>query len=117
MEVTPRNLLDVRKVFRMNLFMFIMLFTIGSLIAALLTEAFKKALDEQGIVYSTNFLALIMAGIVGIAGTIAAYIILGIPFDPVGIICIVFMAIAIWVGAMIGYDKVKQLLDQIAELH
>lgn len=100
----------------MNLFMFIMLFTIGSLIAALLTEAFKKAFDEKGITYSTNFLALIMAGVVGIAGTIAAYIILGIPFDPVSIICIIFMAIAIWVGAMLGYDKVKQLLDQIVEL-
>jgi len=100
----------------MNLVMFVMLFAIGSLIAALLTEAFKKALDEKGVKYSTNFLALIMAGVVGIAGMIAAYIILGIPFDPVGIICIAFMAVAIWVGSMIGYDKVKQLLDQIAEL-
>ena len=100
----------------MNLFIFAMLFTIGSLVSALLTEAFKKALDEKGVGYSTNFLALIMAGVVGIAGTIAAYIILGIPFDPVSIICIIFMAIAIWVGAMLGYDKVKQLLDQIAEL-
>lgn len=100
----------------MNLLTFVMLFTIGSLVSALLTEAFKKALDEKSVKYSTNFLALIMAGIVGIAGTIAAYIILGIPFDPVGIICIIFMAVAIWVGAMIGYDKVKQLLDQFAEL-
>ena len=100
----------------MNLVTFVMLFTIGSLISALLTEAFKKALDETDIKYSTNFLALIMAGVVGIAGTVAAYLILGIPFDTVGIICIIFMAIAIWVGSMIGYDKVKQLLNQIAEL-
>lgn len=100
----------------MNLSIFVMLFAIGSLVSALLTEAFKKALDEKCIMYSTNFLALIMAIMVGIAGTIAAYIILGIPFDPVGIICIIFMAVAIWVGSMLGYDKVKQLLDQIAEL-
>lgn len=97
----------------MTFMLFITLFTIGSLVASLLTEALKKAFDEARICYSSNLIALIMAIVVGVAGMMAAYVILNVPFDAVGIICIAFMALAIWVGSMIGYDKVKQLLEQL----
>lgn len=97
----------------MSFTMFIMLFTLGALVASLLTEALKKALDEAGKTYSSNFIALIMALVVGGGGTTAAYVLLDVAFNTKSIICIVLMAVAIWVGAMVGYDKVCQLLEQI----
>ena len=97
----------------MSFTMFIMLFTVGSLIASLFTEALKKALDEAGKVYSSNLIALIMAVVVGGCGTTAAYVLLDVAFNAKSIICIVLMAIAIWIGAMVGYDKVHQLFEQI----
>lgn len=84
--------------------------------SSLLTEAFKKALDEAEVKYSNNIIALGMAILVGIGCMIGAYVILSIPFTPANIVCILFMAIAIWVGAMVGYDKVKQLLEQMQQL-
>jgi hypothetical protein len=100
----------------MNFTTFAMLFMIGSLMASLLTEAFKKAFDEAGVKYSNNMLALCMAFIIGMACMSGAYIILKIPFDAIGLICIAFMSLAIWVGSMVGYDKVKQLIDQLSKL-
>ena len=97
----------------MTFTLFIMLFTIGSLVASLLTEAIKKAFDNADKAYSANMIALLLAVLVGCCGTSAAYILLDIPFDIKSILCIAFMAIAIWIGAMIGYDKVTQLLQQI----
>lgn len=89
--------------------MFIYLFTIGSLFASLLTQATKKALPK----ISSNILALINAGIVGIVGMICVYVIMDIPFIPVNIIYIVLMAVCIWMGSMIGYDKIIQTINQI----
>lgn len=97
----------------MTFTLFIMLFTIGALVASLLTEAIKKAFDNAGKSYSANMIALILAVVVGGGGTASAYILMDIPFEVKSILCIVFMAIAIWIGAMVGYDKVTQLLEQI----
>lgn len=97
----------------MTFTLFIMLFTIGALVASLLTEAIKKAFDNAGKSYSANAVALLLAIVVGVGGTSAAYIFMDIPFEAKSILCIVFMAITIWIGAMVGYDKVTQLLEQI----
>lgn len=97
----------------MTFTLFIMLFTIGALVASLLTEAIKKAFDNAGKSYSANAVALILAVVVGGGGTAAAYILMDIQFEVKSILCIVFMAITIWIGAMVGYDKVTQLLEQI----
>ena len=97
----------------MTFTLFIMLFTIGAIIASILTEAIKKAFNNAGKSYSANIIALILAVAVGGCGTASAYIIMDIPFDAKSIIYIIFMAVAIWIGAMVGYDKVSQLLGQI----
>lgn len=39
-----------------------------------------------------------------------------IPFTPPNIVCMVLMAVAVWVGAMLGYDKVIQMIDQIKNI-
>lgn len=39
---------------------------------------------------------------------------MGIEWSVNNIICLALMVVSIWVGSMIGYDKVKQLLEQLA---
>ena len=92
----------------MTITLFMTLFTIGSAVSALLTEAVKKAAP-----LSTNIVALIDAVIVGLFGTTAAYVLMGVTFTPQNFICIILMTICIWVGSMIGYDKVIQTISQI----
>lgn len=93
----------------MTIQLFLFLFTIGSLISSLATEAIKKAFESV----SSNVIALIDAVLIGIVGTVFAYILMGIPFTLANDICIVLMAACIWIGSMVGYDKVMQTINQI----
>lgn len=97
----------------MTVSVFIILFAVFSTITGLCTEAAKKLLDEYSITYSSNVLAFVIACIVGIAGTCVYYVYNEIPFTPVGILTVVLMGIASSIGAMVGYDKVKQTITQI----
>lgn len=93
----------------MTIELFLFLFTIGSLVSSLLTEALKK-LNKT---LSTNIIALIDAVMVGLGGTISAYVLMGIAWTPVNIVCMILMTFCIWIGSMIGYDKVMQTLAQL----
>lgn len=93
----------------MTIELFIYLFTIGSVASSLLTQALKKSFTD----ISNNMLALISAVIVGLIGTCSAYILMGILFDLKNVVCIILMTICVWVGSMVGYDKVIQTLAQI----
>lgn len=90
--------------------LFLMLFVIFASVSVILTEALKKATKET---LANNILALIVALVVGGGGSVAAYIFMGIAFTTSSIIAIVLMVIAVWMGAMVGYDKVRQLIKQI----
>lgn len=92
----------------MSITLFLSLFTLGSMVSSLLTEAVKKAVS-----ISSNLIALINAFVVGIAGTSAAFVLMDVPFDLQNVICIILMAVCIWIGSMIGYDKVIQTISQI----
>lgn len=93
----------------MTIEMFIAMLTIGGLISSLITQALKEAFKNV----SANILALIDSIAVGVLGVVAAYILMGIPFNLQNIICIPLMAVCIWIGSMIGYDKVIQTIAQI----
>lgn len=93
----------------MTIELFMSLFFALSLVSSLITEAAKKAYDN----ISTNILALINAIAVGIAGTISAYIFIDLPFNAKNILCIPLMALSIWLGSMIGHDKISQTLSQL----
>ena len=95
----------------MTIELFIYLFTIGSTVASLLTQAIKKAYPDV----SSNILALFSASVVGAIGTVFAYILIGVAFSVQNIICIVLMAVCIWIGSMLGYDKVLQTIRQLKE--
>ena len=93
----------------MTIDLFIYLFTIGSAVSSLLTQAVKKALPNV----SSNILALVDSVAVGIVGTVFAYILLDIAFTAKNIVSIVLMAVCIWIGSMLGYDKVTQAIKQL----
>lgn len=94
----------------MTIELFMFLFTVGSTVSSLLTEAIKKMKVKW---VSANMIALIDAVIVGAGGTLGAYVLLDVTMDSKNMICVVLMAICIWVGSMIGYDKVIQTISQI----
>ena len=39
-----------------------------------------------------------------------------IPWTTNNIICLVLMGVAVWIASMVGYDKLLQLLKQIADV-
>ena len=99
----------------MTITLFITFMTVAAAVSGLLTEAIKKAYQNAGRKYSANVIALINAAVIGGFGMAAVYMLLGIPWTINNIICLVIMIVAVWIGSMIGYDKIIQLLKQIQE--
>lgn len=93
----------------MTIELFMVMLTVGAAASSLLTQAMKKAFKNL----SSNMLALVDSVFIGGLGSIFAYQIMGIDFTPTNIIYIVLMAVCVWVGSMIGYDKVIQMIAQI----
>lgn len=100
----------------MTLTLFVTLLVVLAVCVSLITEAVKKFLDDAGVKYSSNVVVLIVSVIVGAGGTALMYLFLGIAFTPPNIVCIVLMAVAVWVGAMVGYDKVVQMIEQLKNI-
>ena len=100
----------------MTVTLFISLFTFGSVLCGLITEAIKTAYKNAEKEYSANIIALADSLIVGGVGTATAYMLLGIPWTVNNIICLVLMCVVIWLGAMVGFDKVLQTISQISNL-
>ena len=100
----------------MTITLFISILTIGAAITSLLTEAIKQAYKNAGKDYSPNMIALANAIVIGLGGTAVCYMLLAIPWTVNNIICMVLMAVCVWIGSMIGYDKIIQLISQLANL-
>lgn len=98
----------------MSITLFAILVTALSSVSMVLTEAVKKAYDNAGKKYSANILALINAIVVGWGGTAVTYLFLGIAFTTTNIVCLFLMGVVVWIGSMIGYDKIKQLIEQLS---
>ncbi|MBQ8947794.1 MAG: hypothetical protein IJ058_13490 [Lachnospiraceae bacterium] len=100
----------------MTITLFISLFTVGSLVCGIITEAIKKTYQNADREYSANVIALVDAIAVGGLGTTAAYMLMEIPWTVNNIICLLLMMVVIWLGATLGFDKVKQTLEQISQI-
>ena len=97
----------------MTVQLFLVMFTIGSAVSSLLTEAIKNVFINKEKEASPNVIAAVDSIVVGVLGTMAYYIINGIEFTVTNIIYMFLMAAAIWVASMVGYDKVMQLIAQL----
>lgn len=100
----------------MSVVLFVFLAAICCLVSSLLTEAIKAGFKNANKKYSANMIALINGLLVGCGGSAAAYVFLGIAFTLPNILCLILMGFVVWMGSMIGYDKVMQLVEQIAAM-
>lgn len=100
----------------MGMQVFFMLLVILCAVSTLMTEAIKQLFTNAKKECSPNLIALVVTLLVGGGGTAIAYCILSIPFTFVNILLLICMAVAIWIGTMLGYDKVIQLVEQITDL-
>ena len=90
---------------------FLMLLAGFATLSSLVTEAIKKLTTPDG--RSLNLITLITALIVGGVGTLVYYQFNGIPFTVNNVICAVLMGLASGLTAMVGYDKVKEAIEQL----
>lgn len=98
----------------MTITTFILLITVCSAASGILTEAIKTWFKNAGKNYSANLIALINAIVIGCGGTAFTYVLMNINFNLSNILCLILMSVIVWIGSMIGYDKIIQLATQIA---
>ncbi len=92
--------------------MFLILLSGFSVISSLVTEGIKNvATDKVNLSY--NIVALITALIVGGGGTAVYYQLNAVPFTVNNVIYAVLMGLASGLVSMVGFDKVKQSIEQL----
>lgn len=96
----------------MTINMFLVLLFAFSTISGLFTECVKKLMSDKAN-FSYNLIALVIALIVGVAGTAIYYQLSGIVFDVNNIIYMVLLGLFSGLCSMLGYDKIKQSIIQI----
>lgn len=84
-------------------------------ITSLTVEAIKKILDEKGVSYSSNLLAMIVAIILTIAVCVGYVLYYGIPFTIQTVIIMIALVFLSFLSATVGYDKVKMLIEQLGK--
>lgn len=96
----------------MNTTMFLILLSSFSFLSSLVTEAVKSIASDR-VHLSYNIVALITALMIGGGGTGIYYQLNAIPFTVNNMIYIVLMGLASGLVSMVGFDKVKQAIEQL----
>ena len=91
---------------------FLMLLSSFSVLSGLVTEGIKKLISDKANM-SYNIIALVVALIIGGAGSAVYYQLNAIPFNLDNIIYLVLMGLASGLCSMVGFDKIKQAIEQI----
>lgn len=99
----------------MTITTFLILLAAFAAVTAVVTEGVKKFLDGQGVTYASNIVVLIVALIVGCGGTAIYYVNYQVPFNALNSVYLALMGVANWLSAMVGYDKVKQAVEQLGK--
>lgn len=81
-----------------------------STLTSLVTEAVKKVLKDKNVAYSANTLAGIVAACLSLMVSIGYVILAGITFTVQIVVCIIALIFMSWLCAMVGYDKVIQVI-------
>ena len=96
----------------MNTVTFLILLSAFSVLSSLVTEGIKKiASDKANLSY--NIVALIVALVIGGIGCGIYYQLNAIPFNTNNVIYMILMGLASGLTATVGYDKVKQAIEQV----
>lgn len=97
----------------MNNGFLISVLAIISVLTSLTVEALKKILDEKKVSYSSNLLAVIVSTILTVAMCVGYVLYSGIPFDIQKVIIMIALVFLSFLSSTVGYDKVRQLFQQI----
>ena len=92
---------------------FLMLLSAFSVLSGLVTEGIKKLISDKANM-SYNVIALVVALVIGGAGSAVYYQLNAIPFDVNNVIYMILMGLASGLWSMVGYDKLKQCIEQIS---
>ena len=92
---------------------FLMLLSSFSVLSGLVTEGIKKLISDKANM-SYNIIALIVSLIIGGVGCAIYYQLNTIPFDINNVIYMILMGLASGLCSMVGYDKLKQCIEQIS---
>ena len=92
---------------------FLMLLSAFSVLAGLVTEGIKKLISDKANM-SYNVIALVVALVIGGAGSAVYYQLNAIPFDVNNVIYMILMGLASGLCSMVSYDKLKQCIEQIS---
>ena len=95
----------------MNSGVLISALAIISVLTSLTVEAIKKLLGDKK--YSANLLAAIVAVILSVAVSICYIVYYSVPITPQVIVIIIAMSFLSFLSSTVGFDKVKQLVEQI----
>lgn len=117
MKLRPPQILNnqIRKEqVKMTPQLFLILLTGFSALSSLVMEGIKKSfLDNKNVSY--NVVALIIALIIGTSGTFIYYQLNTIVLNSNNILYAILMGLASGLVSMVGYDKVKQTLNELKE--
>lgn len=97
----------------MNSGFLISVLAIISVLTSLSVEGIKKILDEQGKQYSSNILAIEVSTGITMIGSVMYIIYKSVPITPQVVVTIIALVFLSFLCATVGYDKIKQLLQQI----
>lgn len=86
---------------------------VTSTVTGLTTEAVKRWLDDLKVPYHSNILSGIVSVVVSAGLGIGYMAITGTAVSAQSVTGIAGLAFASWLCAMIGYDKVKQAIEQL----
>ena len=92
---------------------FLMLLSSFSVLSGLVTEGIKKLISDKANM-SYNVIALVVALVIGGAGSAVYYQLNAIPFDVNNVIYMILMGLASGLCSMVSYDKLKQCIEQIS---
>lgn len=87
--------------------------TLISVLTSLTVEALKKILDEKEINYSSNLLAMIVSIVLTLAICIGYVLYWGVPVTIQNVVVMVALVFLSFLSSTVGFDKVKQMLDQL----
>ena len=91
---------------------FLMLLSAFTVLSGLTTEGIKNLISDKSNM-SYNIIALIVSLVVGGVGCAIYYQLNAIPFDINNVIYIILMGLASGLCSMVGFDKIKQAVEQI----
>lgn len=99
-----------------NFDVFLIGLMVVSTLTGLVTEAVKHVLSALNVKYQSNILSGIVAVVLSAVIGVCYVLVANVGFAASSIVTIVALAFMSWLSAMVGYDKVVQVIGQFKNI-